>query len=669
MTDPFHSNLRDKGVGAKGWSNSWTEHEYLGVEEGKHIYAANLTANHRVFKDKTDGQWKKRKLTDNSPDYVIIQGSSCCVEVHPYYAKYFDLQHEEVLVEEERWVVQRLFKEPDTWRDVGAWNPVMAVEEYSEPAGEVLKVTITYETDYGPFVLEYVQMDGNALKHNITFTNISGGEETFRVVQRWTGIAGDQVDLHGKKQKITEKTILNGTKFIFGDDTSPFKICERPGELRKEGLKDALEMITGSREPFEDETILVDRDGLKLSVQGYTVRLVVDGIQEMIIDEYNVSIMVRAVEECPGEARVFTGGLGLGLFLLPLLYSHKATEIIICEIDRRVIDTVAPLVQEWVEERYPDFALSIIEGDVSEELSKHGKFDWMFIDTSNVDRDDLRSRAPLYLTDRGKYTHSQEEEIRREDRMLYFQPTEIDIHPKGLKADFIYGNWPLPTGKTLEVDPDTSSLIATDDGRIQVTNADAGDCATATNYGRTQTNHLTYGGDAAAAPTYLWLKCFFEWTITTLFGATLTANPVFKFDCERGGVTTDGEINPITDEQPSGATDANLWGYMSSGVAYVDPFAPVTGDNRSQDLGAAAKTDLQAAMDASQSWFAIGIVSDADKCTSLRDDAINSLVSALAVPKPTLFVTYDLPSGGDGAGAVVMGTDSLILDLLLEDVI
>jgi len=178
----IHTRLRARGKSAKGWANSCTEVEYLG--DGR--FAANVSVDHRVFKDKSDGEWKRRKLTDNRPDHVVIQGAKCCVEVYPWYAKYFDVHHEEVRLHEERWVIQRLFKTPDKWRDVGAWNPVMAVEE----SADAIRVAISYETDYGPFVLEYLQRDGAPLKHDLTFKNTSGGEETFRVLQRWAGIVG-----------------------------------------------------------------------------------------------------------------------------------------------------------------------------------------------------------------------------------------------------------------------------------------------------------------------------------------------------------------------------------------------------------------------------------------------------------------------------------------------
>ena len=182
-------------MGNKHWANTWTEIEDFG--SGKR--SATISVGHRVFVDKADGQPKKHKLTDNRPDHVVIQSAKCCVEVHPYYAKYFDVQHEEVRLHEERWVAQRLSN--NKWRDVGAWNPVISVEEYPD----AVKVTVQYDTSYGTFTVEYFQRDGSNLKHNVTFNNTSGSTETFRVIQRWAGIVGDRV----QKQESPDRLVLN----------------------------------------------------------------------------------------------------------------------------------------------------------------------------------------------------------------------------------------------------------------------------------------------------------------------------------------------------------------------------------------------------------------------------------------------------------------------------
>ena len=90
---------------------------------------------------------------------------------------------------EEKWVLQRWRSQGGgQWQDVTVSNPILSTEETLTS----IKVTITYSTDYGPLTVEYLQRDGNNLKHTITFTNTSGGTETFRVIQQWNGIVGSK---------------------------------------------------------------------------------------------------------------------------------------------------------------------------------------------------------------------------------------------------------------------------------------------------------------------------------------------------------------------------------------------------------------------------------------------------------------------------------------------
>ncbi|MBA7611774.1 hypothetical protein ES703_19003 [subsurface metagenome] len=156
-----------------------------------------------------------------------------------------------------------------------------------------------------------------------------------------------------------------------------------------------------------------------------------------------------------------------------------------------------------------------------------------------------------------------------------------------------------------------------------------------------------YGGIGQLDAVWLndW-RAYVEWDISTLAGKTLTANPIFKYHGLQT-LATDEEINPLTEEAPSGATDENLYGYIASGAAYVDPFNHEVGGNKQVDLGAAARADLQAAMDAHQAWFAIGFQSPADEGTKVA--GIRSAfftedkTDPSAVPKPTLYVEYTEP--------------------------
>jgi len=287
----FHASLRARGAGVKDYPNTHTEVEHLG--NGK--FAASIGVGHRVFFDKTDGNKpKKHKLTDERPskDYVLVQGCKCCVEVYPYYAKYFDVQHEEVRLYEERWVCQRLFKtDPEEWRDVDAYNPQIAVEEYSELAGDVVKVTVTYDTDYGILTVEYFQRDGNNLKHNVTFRNTSGSTETFRVLQRWAGIVGARVN--GKDfpldtdepflafRKADKKLAIaeNLRSMIFNADGSEKtdQRLQRPIQVGRHAQGMKADFIYGDWILAQNESLEIDPDTATLddpTVDGYIVYIV-----------------------------------------------------------------------------------------------------------------------------------------------------------------------------------------------------------------------------------------------------------------------------------------------------------------------------------------------------------------------------------------------------------
>lgn len=464
----------------KRWVNSWTEVEELGRDaQGRMKYAATISVGHQVFKDKTDRQWKKRKLTDNRPGPVIIQGARCCTEVYPYYAKYFDVDHEEVRLHEARWVVQRLFKEPDKWRDVGAWNPVMKVEE----GADFIKVTVTYDTSYGPFILEYLQRDRAALKHNVYFTNESGGAETFRVLQRWAGIVGEK---------------CNGRDFPLDVDSPSLKFHR-------------------ADRPKREFTIHENLWGMVLNLDGS-----------------------EKTDQC--------------------LQRHVA----------------------------------------------------------------------------------------------------VEAHAQGMKADFIYGNWTLSQDEGLEIDPLTATLNnPTEDGHLSKGAANgsyaiaSAACVSDDPARSIAGSTIFFGGYSTVGAGHYESRAYrgyVEWPIGALAGFILIANPVLKYE---GNATlgTFEEINPLTEEQPSngGCTDVELWDYIASGVAYVDPWDVVVAATQSQDLGAAAKTDLQAAMNASQSWFAIGFQSPDDECPDTGPLNVTSAIYSenkagpAADPPPTLYVEYHGP--------------------------
>lgn len=631
----FHRNLMSRGAGAKDFPNTHTEVENLG--NGK--FAASIGVGHRVFFDKADGNKpKKHKLTDERPgkDYVLIQGAKCCVEVHPYYAKYFDVQHEEVRLHEERWVVQRLFKEPDDWRDVDAYNPQIAVEEYSERAGDVVKVTVDYDTDYGPLTVEYFQRDGNALKHNVTFTNTSGSTEAFRVLQRWAGITSNKVRVDGRECEVDEK--LAGLAVTFGDNLTPSRIIENFAGMTEEEFKDVMEMVMGSREPVAGEEVLVNKNGLKLVVQGLYTRLLVDGKLNMGANAITFSVMVRAVEDCPKDARVFIGGLGLGLVLFPLAQTYRSREVIVCEKDGRVIDAIAPRVLSYFAKYYPNFNLQIVQGDAGVEVGNYGKFDWIFSDILYGDeRDDysaseLRDLCAPYLEEGGRYGNWGDPEMQEHKRILYAKPSKADVHTQGLKTDFVYGNWVLPQGKSLMIDPAIATLNdPTMDGYIYKYNStyirDLG--STSMRIGFYNVMMISPIG-----------RGFVEWDVTSIPDGSTVSDTVFKYE----GLfhNQDCHIHEMLGVQPSAEADDDagnqaIYDEAGEGTVYADPVGfPVVAQNQSVDLGASADTDLEGQL--ASNWFAIGLQADSEVGGESR--IYTEEWVGPPVPPPTLYVVY-----------------------------
>ena len=471
--------------GSKEWVNTWTEVEYLG--DGR--YGATIHSAHQVFFDKDDGNKpKKHKLTDerSTKGYVLIQSAIVSVEVYPYYARYFDPQHEEVRLYEERWVVQRLFKEPDKWRDIGAWNPRIAVEEYPEPAGDVVKVTVTYDTDYGPLTVEYFQRDGNALKHNVTFQNTSGGIETFRVVQAWAGIVG---------AKCNGKTI-----------------------------------------PLEEEA--------------------------------------------------------------PFLAFQRT-----------------------------DGSLTIAEN-----LSS------MMINEDGTEKAAQRLQGPV----------------------------SVKSHAQGMKADFVYGNWLLGPGESLEIDPDTATLDnPTEDGHVFYS---VGQDAHGIQRAEAQ---ILFGRASNFVGQPFYRRGYVEWPIEILARTTIT-EVQFRY---HGKVHAgDNAYIYAMANQPTAQSDDEagytvIYDDAGDGTAYLSNNAVFSEVGTEKDVGGASgpswdtdpKTDLQTAATAEQSWFAFGF-----KTTEVTENEVHEFYAEektdAADPKPTLYVEYIITGwAGKVSGvtnpAKVMGVD------------
>jgi len=221
------------------------------------------------------------------------------------------------------------------------------------------------------------------------------------------------------------------------------------------------------------------------------------------------------------------------------------------------------------------------------------------------------------------------------------KPVEIDVHAQGMKANFIFGDWVLAQDESLEIDPDTATLDdPMEDGYID-------------------TNFVEYIWDKTGQsidflyympPRYR--RGYVEWPIGSLSGTITKVE--FRYH---------GKANPSTDNcyiyamayQPSVQSDDNagkqvIFDDAGDGTAYLDNDATFPEVGMGKDVGGASgpawdtdpKTDLQAAVDASRSWFALGF-----KSSEATADDFGGFYSEDktdgANPKPTLYVEYVLP--------------------------
>jgi len=219
----------------------------------------------------------------------------------------------------------------------------------------------------------------------------------------------------------------------------------------------------------------------------------------------------------------------------------------------------------------------------------------------------------------------------------------------------------------------SANLEPTEDGWIQRGGSGGSAAASRTSClidptDRHNTSNVIYAGgynySYAGWYTSLSYRGYVEWDISVINAMAIISDTAFKY--HGGGITTPGpsslEINPLTEKRPSICTDAELYGYIASGTAYVDPFSLESGAGKEVDLGASADSDLQTAIDPAKLWFAIGLQSPDDECPTLggrRYGIINSKEHGSADPPPTLYLEYELPGPPTPPGTVLTESQTI----------
>jgi len=199
--------------------------------------------------------------------------------------------------------------------------------------------------------------------------------------------------------KIVTKVWKREDLLIFTDGKYPEKYCPRTSyeELHPEVIAQV-----------GDARIMIGR-GWGRPEHGHKVILFKGRRHVMDTSYQERQSMKGAVAWCPPNARVFVGGLGLGLILLYLAKTGKAREVVVCEINPDIIALVEPKLRKWFDKHYPQFNWKVIQGDALQEVLKGEPYDWIFMDLWKTAYDyDAMKRAEEIakqnLTPRGRVT-------------------------------------------------------------------------------------------------------------------------------------------------------------------------------------------------------------------------------------------------------------------------
>ena len=216
-------------------------------------------------------------------------------------------------------------------------------------------------------------------------------------------------------------------------------------------------------------------------------------------------------------------------------------------------------------------------------------------------------------------------------KFLFYNATEMNISPN---ESFIR-------------DPDTfTSSNPTLDGNTATAQADGTSCPGSPYVvGDAADNALVQITPSTGEPNNRCWRLYIEWPITSITDGSTITNVVFKYDLEAidNMGTKDAEIRSI-ENQPSdaGATGESKYLDAGNGTIFVAVLNEVVGNNKEQDLGTSADSDLEANL--VDDWWAIGLrLSDETRDSNNHQYQLLMEESASATPNPTLEVTYTPP--------------------------
>lgn len=213
MSTPVDAELTGSSVEEiSRWDNAWT----YTVGSGNNTCTSTIYSSPQVF---WNGSCWLNSTYEEHADYRLMRNSRVTVEVYDYYAKYYDVNYSEVRLYDERFEVQRWMPKQERWDDLGAQSgsPVYAV--VTNASGVWL--TKSFTSWAGNLSITYTLRVAQPLKTTITWKSLLTEETEFRIVMKWSGIAGEKVNTNQGTMNVTAPITFNSTLYTFmkQDDT------------------------------------------------------------------------------------------------------------------------------------------------------------------------------------------------------------------------------------------------------------------------------------------------------------------------------------------------------------------------------------------------------------------------------------------------------------------
>lgn len=181
------------------WVNPYTFETIRGSKHSSLLYSSPQV----MIQDNETYTIKLQEITGG----FQLQNVHITAKIYPEYSVFLNPENTGVIVDDERWFVQRLNKQ-GKWRNVDLYNPELTTFQNSS----YCSVTRSYLTYDGFFHITYGIQQGSFLKHTVNFTALT--QDEYQIVYALSGIDSDNVKSFTGTAKTDKTRSLGKTPYL-----------------------------------------------------------------------------------------------------------------------------------------------------------------------------------------------------------------------------------------------------------------------------------------------------------------------------------------------------------------------------------------------------------------------------------------------------------------------